>query len=51
MFGRLTMIAVGTGSPTIVAKNRQSQKPAPVYVLWALDIKSSFNTIQYLPPP
>ncbi|MEG3888985.1 hypothetical protein QT973_00850 [Microcoleus sp. Z1_A1] len=28
MFGRLTVIPVGAGSPAIVAKNRQSQKPA-----------------------
>ncbi len=34
MSGRLTMIPVGAGSPIIVAKNRQSQKPAPTYVLW-----------------
>ncbi|MEG4271647.1 MULTISPECIES: hypothetical protein [unclassified Microcoleus] len=29
MFGGLTVIPVGAGSPAIVAKNRQSQKPAP----------------------
>ncbi len=33
MSGQLTMIPVGAGSPTIFAKNRQSQKPAPAYVL------------------
>ena len=27
------MMPVGAGSPTIFAKNRQSQKPAPAYVL------------------
>ena len=37
MSGRLTVISVGAGSPIIVAKNRQSQKPAPAYVLWAID--------------
>ena len=31
------MIPVGAGSPTIFAKNRQSQKPAPAYVLYAID--------------
>ncbi|MEG3926565.1 hypothetical protein, partial [Microcoleus sp. D3_18a_C4] len=29
IFGRLTVIPVGAGSPAIVAKNRQAQKPAP----------------------
>ena len=37
MSDRLTMILVGAGSPTIFDNNRQSQKPAPAYVLCAID--------------
>ena len=33
MSDRLTTILVGAREPTIFAPNRQSQKPAPVYVL------------------
>jgi hypothetical protein len=33
----ITLIPVGAGSPIIFAKNRQSQKPAPAIVLWAID--------------
>ncbi|MEK0179085.1 MAG: hypothetical protein EAZ78_03195 [Oscillatoriales cyanobacterium] len=39
----IDMIPVGAGSPTIVAKNRQSQKPAPAYVLWTMDQIATVN--------
>ncbi|WP_333151173.1 hypothetical protein [Microcoleus sp. B9-D4] len=33
----ITLILVGAGSPIIFAPNGQSHKPAPAYVLWAID--------------
>jgi hypothetical protein len=36
------MMPVGAGSPTIFAKNRQSQKPAPAYVLCAINRTKSY---------
>jgi hypothetical protein len=32
----ITLIPVGAGSQVIFAKNGQSHKPAPTYVLWAI---------------
>jgi hypothetical protein len=37
MSGRFTLIPVGAGSQIIFAKNGRSHKPAPAYVLWAID--------------
>ena len=37
MSGRVTAIFVGAGSPTILAHNLPSQKPAPTGILWLID--------------